>query len=90
MLNNINFINRRVVQRDRVVGNARRSVLVFRGHMGVHGLFNFLLNWRDNRVEFRSRGPPMLVAPCVFLNATVKQAEVCEMTSLIIHFLPIT
>ncbi|RUS21752.1 hypothetical protein BC937DRAFT_91521 [Endogone sp. FLAS-F59071] len=66
----------RVVQRDRIVGNARRSVLVFRGHMGVHGLFNFLLNWRDNRVEFRSRGPPMLVAPCVFLNATVKQAEI--------------
>ncbi|RUS23983.1 hypothetical protein BC938DRAFT_474312, partial [Jimgerdemannia flammicorona] len=70
------LLNSHVVRRDTNTGDKRRSVLMFRAHMGVHGLFNFLLNWRDNRVEFRARGPPTLVAPCTFLNAAVKQAEI--------------
>ncbi|KAJ3041950.1 hypothetical protein HDV00_008459 [Rhizophlyctis rosea] len=51
------------------------SALHFVGHNNVHGLFDFLLNWKEPRIERRAEKFPMLLAPSPFLNGCLRTAE---------------
>jgi len=53
------------------------SLLEFRGHMAVHGLFDFLLNSRDaqGQRQMQEGDMPVLLARCPFVNATMRELQ---------------
>ncbi|KAI9207928.1 uncharacterized protein BJ171DRAFT_596350 [Polychytrium aggregatum] len=56
----------------------KRVPLYFASPKAVHGLFDFLLNWRDPQLERQARQFPMLVSPHPFLHASLKSAQVSK------------
>ncbi|KAJ3054497.1 hypothetical protein HK097_001678 [Rhizophlyctis rosea] len=58
--------------------NEDASTLRFVGHSNVHGLFDFLLNWKEPRTERRAERFPTLLAPSPFLNGCLQSAEVTK------------
>ncbi|ORX90645.1 hypothetical protein K493DRAFT_317833 [Basidiobolus meristosporus CBS 931.73] len=58
--------------------NSYRSALYFSGHLNVHGLFDFLLNWKDSRLEYHVKRRPQLISPDPFLNAAVRSAKIVK------------
>ncbi|TPX37047.1 hypothetical protein SmJEL517_g00845 [Synchytrium microbalum] len=52
--------------------------LHFKGHPGVHGVFDYLLNWRDERANRRAAQLPILLSHKPFLHATLKSLEIVK------------
>ncbi|XP_047313161.1 protein downstream neighbor of Son-like isoform X2 [Impatiens glandulifera] len=58
------------------VDNSEQSVLAFTGNKNVHGLFDFLLNYRHLLKSLSSDDLPVLYSPVPFQNATFSAPEV--------------
>lgn len=58
------------------VDNSPQSLLAFIGHENVHGLYDFLLNYRFLLNSFTGVDVPVLYAPVPFQNASLSVPEV--------------
>ncbi|KAG5556335.1 hypothetical protein RHGRI_006812 [Rhododendron griersonianum] len=58
------------------VDNSPQSLLAFSGNQNVHGLFDFLLNYRFFLTSLTSADVPVLYSPVPFQNAALSSPEV--------------
>lgn len=58
------------------VDNSPESLLVFSGNINVHGLYDFLLNYRFLLTSLTSNDVPLLYSPVPFENAALSAPEV--------------
>jgi len=58
------------------VDNCPQSLLAFSGNQNVHGLFDFLLNYRFFLTSLTSADVPVLYSPVPFQNAALSSPEV--------------
>ncbi|XP_057467426.1 uncharacterized protein LOC130756823 isoform X1 [Actinidia eriantha] len=58
------------------VDNSPQSLLAFSGHQNVHGLYDFLLNYRFFLTSLTSVDVPVLYSPVPFQNAALSSPEV--------------
>lgn len=58
------------------VDNSPKSLLAFNGNHSVHGLYDFLLNYRSLLTMLSSMDVPVLCAPAPFLNAALSSPQV--------------
>ncbi|PSS15833.1 Protein downstream neighbor of Son like [Actinidia chinensis var. chinensis] len=58
------------------VDNSPQSLLVFSGHQNVHGLYDFLLNYRFFLTSLTSVDVPVLYSPVPFQNGALSSPEV--------------
>ncbi|CAO2820250.1 unnamed protein product [Amaranthus hypochondriacus] len=58
------------------VDNSPKSLLAFNGNYSVHGLYDFLLNYRSLLTTLSSMDVPVLCAPIPFLNAAISSPQV--------------
>ncbi|XP_017244417.1 uncharacterized protein LOC108216227 [Daucus carota subsp. sativus] len=56
--------------------NSPQSLLAFRGNGNVHGLYDFLLNYRSIMISMTSVDVPVLYAPLPFENASISAPEI--------------
>jgi hypothetical protein len=52
--------------------------LEFKTNAAVHGLFDFLLNWTDPRLDVRCSKSPLILCPVPFLHSELNQAQVSK------------
>ncbi|XP_057545235.1 uncharacterized protein LOC130824315 isoform X2 [Amaranthus tricolor] len=58
------------------VENSPKSLLAFNGNYSVHGVYDFLLNYRSLLTTLSSMDVPMLCAPIPFLNAAISSPQI--------------
>ncbi|CAH2062645.1 unnamed protein product [Thlaspi arvense] len=58
------------------VDNSPQSLLAFSGHDNIHGLYDFLLNYRFNITSLSGVDVPVLYSPVPFQNAALSSPEV--------------
>ncbi|XP_065622768.1 uncharacterized protein LOC111991103 [Quercus suber] len=59
------------------IDNSSQSLLVFSGNKNVHGLYDFLLNYRSFLTSLTAMDVPLLCSPVPFQNAALSAPEVC-------------
>ncbi|KAL5708949.1 hypothetical protein ACHQM5_019691 [Ranunculus cassubicifolius] len=59
-----------------VADNSPQSLLAFNGNESVHGLYDFLLNYRSFLSSLMAVDVPVLYAPVLFRNASISVPEV--------------
>lgn len=81
---NLGKTRRTVSQSD--VDNSPESLLVFSGNDSVHGLYDFLLNYRFLLPSLNTLDVPLLYSPVAFENAAISVPEVkCKEVRRIDH-----
>ncbi|KAJ7971360.1 Protein downstream neighbor of Son [Quillaja saponaria] len=69
------------------VDNSPESLLVFSGNKGVHGLYDFLLNYRSFSTSLAGVDVPVLCSPVPFHNAALSSPEInCMEMKRVEHF----
>ncbi|XP_021776028.1 protein downstream neighbor of son homolog isoform X2 [Chenopodium quinoa] len=58
------------------VDNSPKSLLAFNGNESVHGLYDFLLNYRSLLTTLSNMDVPVLCSPIPFLNAALSSPQV--------------
>ncbi|KAL4606748.1 hypothetical protein ACB092_09G125900 [Castanea dentata] len=58
------------------IDNSSQSLLVFSGNKNVHGLYDFLLNYRSFLTSLTAMDVPLLCSPVPFQNAALSAPEV--------------
>ncbi|XP_062167488.1 uncharacterized protein LOC133873750 isoform X2 [Alnus glutinosa] len=58
------------------IDNSPQSLLVFSGNKSIHGLYDFLLNYRSLLTFFTGMDVPLLCSPVPFQNAALSAPEV--------------
>lgn len=58
------------------IDNSPQSLLVFSGNKNIHGLYDFLLNYRSLLTFFTGMDVPLLYSPVPFQNAALSAPEV--------------
>lgn len=71
-----NFGQTRRVASSSAVDNSQQSLLAFSGNDNVHGLYDFLFNYRNSLTSLTGADVPVLFSPMPFQNASLSAPEV--------------